>query len=275
MRAALAYEWMRMRTIRSTYWLVGLTFGFQLVMTMLIAWRLPESGPMSGGDEPVTQMLTLGASTGIAPLFLAYILGIVGVFAMGHEYRHGMIRATLTALPSRPAVFGAKLLTIGIVAVVAAVVSIGIGMVSATVFGVDLPGASALSKLTLGVALFTVLFTWSGFAYASLVRNQTAAVALLMLVPSVVESIIRAVVIAIKVASGNPGKPGETGGSVNILKYLPYDAGGQMYTRASLDDLLAFLGYRPFGAIGGGLVFGLFVGGLLALAYTLFLRRDA
>jgi hypothetical protein len=26
------------------------------------------------------------------------VIGLLGVFSMGHEYRHGMIRATLTAL---------------------------------------------------------------------------------------------------------------------------------------------------------------------------------
>ncbi|MDQ3156433.1 MAG: ABC transporter permease [Actinomycetota bacterium] len=272
MRAALAYEWMRLRTVRSTYWLIGLSFAFQLIVTMLIAWQLPESGPLSGGDGPVTQLVTVGAASGVAPLFLAYIVGIVGVFSMGHEYRHGMIRATLTAIPSRTAVFVAKLLTTGVVAAGAAIGCVAIGLLSAVVFGVDMATFDRLSKLTFGVVLFTVLFTWSGLAYSALLRNQTAAVAMLMLVPTVVESIIRAVVIAIKAGSDDPSG---RGGYVSILKYLPYDAGGQMYTRASLDDLLSFLGYTPFGAVGGGIVFGTFVGGLLALAYALFLRRDA
>lgn len=272
MRAALAYEWVRLRTIRSTYWLIALAFAFQLLMTMLIAWQLPESGPLSGGNGPVAQLVTVGASSGFAPLFLAYILGIVGVFSMGHEYRHGMIRTTLTAVPSRSAVFIAKLVTTGVVAAAAAVGCVAIALFSAVLFGVDMATADSLSKLTLGVVLYTVLFTWSGLAYAALIRNQTAAVALLMLVPSVIESIIRAVVIAIKAASDDPtGR----GGLVNILKYLPYDAGGKMYTRQSLDDLLDFLGYRPFGAVGGGIVLGVFVGAFLALAYGLFLHRDA
>lgn len=272
MRAALAYEWVRLCTIRSTYWLIGLAFAFQLAMTMLIAWQLPDSGPLAGGNGPVAQLVTVGASSGFAPLFLAYILGIVGVFSMGHEYRHGMIRATLTAVPNRSAVFAAKLLTTGVVAAAAAVGCIAIGLFSAVLFGVDMATAASLAKLTLGVVLFTVLFTWSGLAYASLIRNQTAAVAMLMLVPSVIESIIRGVVIAIKAASDNPtGR----GGFVNILKYLPYDAGGKMYTRQSLDDLLDFLGYTPFGPVAGGVVLGVFVGALLALAYALFLRRDA
>ena len=272
MRAALAYEWMRLRTVRSTYWLIGLSFAFQLIVTMLIAWQLPESGPLSGGDGPVTQLVTVGAASGVAPLFLAYIVGIVGVFSMGHEYRHGMIRATLTAIPSRTAVFAAKLLTTAVIAAGAAIGCVAIGLLSAVVFGVDMATFDRLWRLTLGVVLFTILFTWSGLAFSSLIRNQTAAVALLMLVPTVVESIIRAVVIAIKAGSDDPSG---RGGLVSILKYLPYDAGGQMYTRASLDDLLGFLGYTPFGAVGGGIVFGVFVGGLLALAYGLFLRRDA
>jgi len=272
MREALAYELMRLRTVRSTYWLIGLSFAFQLIVTMLIAWQLPESGPLSGGDGPVTQLVTIGAASGVAPLFVAYIVGIVGVFSMGHEYRHGMIRATLTAIPSRTAVFAAKLLTTAVIATGAAIGCVAIGLFSAVVFGVDMATFDRLARLTLGIVLFTVLFTWSGLAYSALLRNQTAAVALLMLVPTVVESIIRAVIVAIKVGSDDPSG---RGGFVNILKYLPYDAGGQMYTRASVDDLLSFLGYEPFGAVGGGLVFGVFVGALLALAYALFLRRDA
>lgn len=272
MRAALAFEWMRLRTIRSTYWLIGICLTFQFVLTMLIAWRLPSSGPLSGGDDTVASMLTLGASAGFAPLLIAYVIGIIGVFSMGHEYRHGMIRATLTALPSRTAVFFAKVITTGLVAAVVALGSILIGLLSAVIFGVDLPSASELGKLTLGVVLFTVFFSWTGLAYAALLRNQTAAVAMLMLVPSVVESIIRAVFFAIKAASEDPSG---SGGSVTVLKYLPYDAGGQMYTRASINDLFSIFGYTPFGPLGGGIVFGAFAALLLAGSYALFIRRDA
>ena len=94
----------------------------------------------------------------------------------------------------------------------------------------------------------------------------------MLLVPTVVETIIRAVVLAIKAASDDP--QGE-GGIVTILKFLPYDAGGQMYTRASLGDLLEFFGVRPFEALGGGLVMATYVALLLAGGTALFLRRDA
>lgn len=268
---ALRYEYVRLRTIRSTYWLIGLALAFQLIMTMLIAWRFAVSDS-SGGDDVFDILATIGASTGFAPLFIAYIIGLLGVFSTGHEYRHGMIRATLTALPSRSHVFAAKIVSTALVSALAALGCIVIALVGLLVFSLDLPTGRELLNMTTGTVTFTVLFALSGLAYAALTRNQTAAVALLLLVPSVVEQIIRAIVLAIKAASDDPQG---TGGLVTILKYLPYDAGGKLYTRASLDDLLSFLGYVPFGAVGGGVVMGVFVGGLLAGAYALFLRRDA
>ncbi len=269
---ALRYEYVRLRTIRSTYWLIGLAMTFQLVMSGLIAWRLSVSTHPPTGDDAFDILATIGASTGIAPLFIAYIIGLFGVFSTGHEYRHGMIRATLTALPDRRVVFAAKVITTALVAGLAALACIAIALASAVVFGLDLPSGRELTSLTIGTVAFAAMFALSGLAYSALTRNQTAAVALLMLVPTVVEQIIRAIVLAIKSASDDPRG---TTGIVNILKYLPYDAGGKMYTRASLDDLLSFLGYVPFGPVGGGVVMAGFVGLLLTASYVVFLRRDA
>ncbi len=269
---ALRYEYVRLRTIRSTYWLIGMALTFQIIMSTVIAWQLSRATNPPSGDDGFDILATIGASTGFAPLFIAYIIGLLGVFSTGHEYRHGMIRATLTALPNRSHVFFAKVISTAIVSALAAIACVLVALVGLVAFGLDLPSGHELFSMSAGTATFTVLFSLSGLAFASLTRNQTAAVALLMLVPSVVEQIIRAIVIAIKTASDNPQAEG---GFVNILKYLPYDAGGKMYTRASLDDLLVFLGYVPFGSVGGGIVMGVFVGALLAAAYALFLRRDA
>ncbi len=272
MRSALAYEWMRLRTIRSTYWLIGLALTFQLIMTLLLAWVLAASDSFDGGDEGFDTLATIGASTGLAPLFIAYILGLLGVFSMGHEYRHGMIRATLTAIPSRTHVFAAKLISSACIAALAALGCIVIALFGLVVFGLDLPTSKGLLNMAAGTVIFTVLFALCGLAFAALTRNQTAAVALLMLVPTLAEQIIRAIVLLIKARSDEPTG---TGGIVWILKYLPFDAGGQMYTRASLDDLFEVFGVVPFGPVGGGAVFGIFTAALLTGAYALFLRRDA
>lgn len=269
---ALRYEIVRLRTIRSTYWLIGIALTVQLLISMLIAGLFPESGPLSGGDDAFAILVTMGASLGVAPLFIAYIIGLLGVFSMGHEYRHGMIRATLTALPNRTAVLAAKVITTAAVSGLAAFACVLIAMFSALVFGVGMPTFSGWRDITVGTVLFTMLFAMSGVAFAAITRNQTAAVALLLLTPTVVESILGAIVLAIKASSDNPTAKGGVG---SLLRFLPYDAGGQMYTRISVDRMLEIFGIIPFGPLGGGLVMGGFVAILLAISTALFLRRDA
>ncbi len=269
---ALRYEVARLRTIRSTYWILGVALVFQLVLTVLIAWNLPETGPLSGGDDTFAVLVTVGASLGVAPLFIAYVIGLFGVFSMGHEYRHGMIRATLTALPNRLHVMLAKIITTAVLSLAAALACVGIAVLAALAFGVGMPTGRGLLDVALGTVLFTTLFALSGLAFAAITRNQTAAVAMLLLVPSLVEGIVKAVVLAIKAASDDPtGR----GGLVEVLRFLPYDAGGQMYTRISIDDALQVFGVVPFGPVGGGVVMAVFVAALLTVGTVLFLRRDA
>lgn len=269
---ALRYEWIRLRTLRSTYWLIGVALVFQISLTGLFAWRISVASGSVGDQNSFDLIATLGASSGIAPLFIGYILGLLGVFSMGHEYRHGMIRATLTALPSRVHVLTAKILTTAVVVAVAALACVGVAVIAMLVFGLDLPALGSIAGIAAGTAIFSVLFALSGLAFSALVRNQTAAVAMLMLIPTVLEQIIEAIVLGIKAASDDPGS---RAGIVTILKYLPYDAGGQMYTRLSIGDMLRFFGIVPFGPVGGGVVMTVFVAGLLGLSYWAFLRRDA
>lgn len=269
---ALRYEVVRLRTIRSTYWILGIAFAFQLLLTVLIAANLPDGGPLSGGDTTFAALVTVGASLGFAPLFIAYVIGMLGVFSMGHEYRHGMVRATLTALPRRGHVMAAKVLTTAVLSLVAALGCVVIALLSALAFGVGMPTSAGLRDIAVGTVLYTTLFSLSGLAFAAILRNQTAAVAMLLLVPSLVEGLVKAVVLAIKAASDDPsGREG----LVEVLRFLPYDAGGQMYTRISIGDALQIFGVVPFGPVGGGTVMAVFVAVLLAAGTWSFLRRDA
>jgi ABC-2 type transport system permease protein len=268
---ALRYELMRLRTIRSTYWLIGIAFFLQLSISILIAWALPSSGPQSGGDRPIGILVTLGGSAGF-PLFVAYVLGLLGVFAMGHEYRHGMIRATLTALPSRSTVLAAKIIVTAVASMLVALACALLSLLIAAMFSVGMPTFGGFRDITLGVMLFTALFALSGLAFAAITRNQTAAIALILLLPSVVEEVAKGVVVIIRAVSDEPL---DKGGMAALLKFLPYDAGSQMFTQFSIDDFLEPFGVVSFGPLGGGLVMATFVAILLAASAALFLRRDA
>ena len=166
----------------------------------------------------------------------------------------------------------AKVVLAALLAGTAAIVCVGIALLGALLFNVDMPSGDGFWSITAGTVIYAMLFTVSGLAFAAITRNQTAAVALLLLVPTVLEAIIKAVVLAVKFGSDDP--TGE-GGFAGLLRFLPYDAGGQMYTRVSLDRALEVFGIIPFGPVGGGLVMGTFVAVLLAISTALFLRRDA
>ena len=111
MTAALKYEWRRITTLRSTWWLSGGALMAGVGLTFLVAWclRLSSGGDITDGSsqrgrsliEIVETLMTQFSN--FDPMFylVAYIVAIVGIFSWGHEYRHGMIRATLTAIPQR------------------------------------------------------------------------------------------------------------------------------------------------------------------------------
>jgi ABC-2 type transport system permease protein len=268
---ALRYEIVRLRTIRSTYWLIGIALALQLVISTLIAWAIPPSGPQSGGDRSFALLATIGGAAGF-PLFIAYVVGLLGVFSMGHEYRHGMIRATLTALRSRVAVLAAKTVVTTVVSAAVAFTCALLALVIALPFGIEMPTFGGFREVTLGMVIYTALFALSGMAFAAIMRNQTAAVALILLLPSVIEEVAKGVFVIIRAVSDEPV---DQGGMAAVLKFLPYDAGSQMYTQFSIDDLLEVFGVTSFGAVGGGLVMGGFVAILLAASAVLFLKRDA
>ena len=272
MTAALRYEWMRLLTIRSTYWLIIGTLGLYFLATFVVALITSSvQGTSVGGQQVDAAIITLGASTGFAPLLMAYIIGIIGVFSMGHEYRHQMIRTTLVAVPTRWALVVAKVLTVAVVAAFAAMAAMLIGYFNASLFsGRDIAFDADVRGLIFGAMVYTALFALAGLAFAGLVRNQTGAIVLMLAMPIVIEPIVRTILLIKAATSGDPGSMG------TLAKYLPFEAGGKLYTRADMSEMVDTLsGVEPLGAVGGGVCLAVFVAILLALMSVLFIRRDA
>jgi len=97
-------EWIKLRSLRSTWWTLAITIGGAIGIA--IAVGVNTKNPR--GD------LTNNALGGIALGLL--LTGVLGVLVMTGEYSSGMIRATLTAIPSRPLVLAAKAAVFGAVA---------------------------------------------------------------------------------------------------------------------------------------------------------------
>src|SRR5256885_10962075 len=101
-------EWIKLRTLRSTWWTLAITAAAGAVMAVAIGLNT-----ISKNAD-----LTNNVLAGVVPGLL--LIGVLGVLVMTSEYTSGLIRATLAAAPRRPlllaakaAVFGAMSLAVG------------------------------------------------------------------------------------------------------------------------------------------------------------------
>src|ERR1700761_8493491 len=105
-RGALASEFTKIRSVRSTYWTLGALFVVSVGLGLAIAagtsanWN---THPFQKVGFDATQT-SLGAFFEIGQLIIA----VLGAMVITSEYSTGMIRTSLTAQPRRGVVYAAK-----------------------------------------------------------------------------------------------------------------------------------------------------------------------
>ncbi|TDC87367.1 ABC transporter permease subunit [Actinomadura sp. 7K507] len=123
MTDALAAEWWKLRSVRSTYWVLAATAAFVLVV-LLLAFQMAHV--WDGLSDERREDLLLRPLQELGGWGAGLCLGVLGVLSVTSEYRTGMIRTTFAVLPRRRTVLAAKAAVIGTVALVAGeVVTIG------------------------------------------------------------------------------------------------------------------------------------------------------
>ena len=105
-RQVAEMEWIKLRSLRST-WLT-------LALTIAAAAGVGVAVGANTKDVSNHPDLTNNVLGGIAPGLL--LTGVLGVLTMTSEYTSGMIRATLSAAPNRPLLLAAKAAMFGAVA---------------------------------------------------------------------------------------------------------------------------------------------------------------
>lgn len=195
------------------------------------------------------------------------LMGLLWVFAFGHDYRHGTIRPVLTTVPRRPALAAARLLG---VLLWSAVVGLACVAASALVLvllrgdrfapGVGFAGGPT-ERVASGRVLYVVLIALLGLGFGWLLRSIPTAVTL----PLVAEPIVRAV-LSIRALHAVAG----------IGRYLPFGAGAQLYAYSTRVDPTVPAAFRnDLSPLGGSLTLAVVTVVLLVAAAVLFARRDA
>jgi ABC-2 type transport system permease protein len=110
---AVAAEWVKLRSLRSTYLTMLCAIGLGLALGILDTSSVAHHwATMSAADrahfDPVGDSFT-------GLVFAQLAFGVLGVLTISTEYGTGMIRATLTATPRRGTVFTAKAVVLGAV----------------------------------------------------------------------------------------------------------------------------------------------------------------
>jgi ABC-type transport system involved in multi-copper enzyme maturation permease subunit len=272
MRDALAYEWIRIRTIRSTYWLTGLALTFCVLVAVAVSWAMrvtigTSDGPSAQDLAEVGPWLGTQFARAGAPHFVAYLMAMIGILSWGHEYRHGMIRATLTSLNSRATVWAAKYLVVAVWVAVTVTVGFLLAVLIGWLFlsgkGVEVFDATTFGALGRAV-LSAVVLACLAMAFTGLVRNQTAALVLLFLWPLAIENVITLVFFIVPGLSDH----------ADVTRFLPFAAGGRINADSSLDHAATVFG-DPLSWVGGLLIFGGLTALLMVVGQLLFRRRDA
>lgn len=266
MSAALAYEWRRLTTLRSTWWLLGLAVLLSASIAALITLTVgDDTGLTEGGYAFI--LSSPAAFAPVAPV----LLGLAGAFCFGHEYRYGTILSTLAAVPRRRDVLLAKTALTAAVGLVGGLLSaLAVALVAQLLLGGRLAdGVAAWSgapaQVLAGTVVLCTLYALVGLGLAGLLRALPAALVVLLVVPFVLEPIVGAVLSLVPALESVAG----------AAPYLPFTAAGSLVLTPELASQTSAVGFDLLGPLAGGLVFAGYVAVLLAVAGALFARRDA
>lgn len=269
MIGALRYESLRIRTIASSYWLSALALvlsaGIALVLTLGVNASAPTDMSL---PEVTTWIVTAGASVIVTPVLAAVFFATMGAMAMGHEYRYGTNKATLSALPERVTVVSAKALVLVTWVVVTSVLILLVNLAIAWLFMQDFDLAGSAVRPFANYVGYNAGFALVGMSLSAIFRNQTGAIVAVLVWPLVIEPIVLGILRALAINTDvNIGR---------IYNLLPASAGRRtIFSPYELFSSFDITNSGVWGLEASALVFWVAIAGLFAVGSGLFITRDA
>ncbi|MFG3096459.1 ABC transporter permease [Streptomyces sp. NPDC048202] len=173
---ALASEWTKMKSVRSTVWTLGVFVLLVVGIGLLAAVAVRGAGELDGQNP-----LTLG--------FFGLLLGMMCVMTLGvlttaSEYGTGMIRTTMTACPSRARVLAAKSIVFFVVAFVVTLATVSlVALIQTSMLegnGAKTPSGEEWLKATLGISLYIALLGLLSLLVGSMIRHSAGAITIMI-----------------------------------------------------------------------------------------------
>jgi ABC-2 type transport system permease protein len=250
-RRAIASEWIKFRTLRSTWAVLGVAVVAMVVLGLVVAYNTRH---VSSNLQPND----IAPSSTLQGYYLGQLLiGALGVLFVSGEYSTGMIRSTLAAAPKRLPVLWAKLAVFVAVTATCMIVISFVAFLSAQgLLSHYRPGYSlgdpGVLRVVLGTGIYLTLIGVIGGILAWIVRSTPGAlvayVALILILPVLFGDLL-----------GNWGK--------NVGKFLPGSAGSRF--AESIPDGYSLTPWWGLAVMVAWVLIG------LGVAAVLLRRRDA
>lgn len=256
-------EWIKLISLRSTWWSVGLTILGMVGMSLLMAVSMSAFA----SDIPADQLDSMGPQVLTFGFFLGQItVAVLGALVVTGEYSTGMIRSTFTAAPNRLEALSAKALVVGVAVFVLGVVG---GLISWLVTTPILPDGAAAAfsdpiawRSLLGLGAFLALVALMAFALGVIVRSSAGAIASVL-----------GVLLMLPLAINILAMMGQQWAST-IMRFLPSEAGAQLMS-PSTEAAEAMVDYSVLTWWQGGLVLLGYVTVLSIIGAVMVQKRDA
>jgi ABC-2 type transport system permease protein len=254
-------EWVKLWTVRSTYWILPLTVLAFVGISFMVAYFTTQESAQEGGGPVMDASLLLSPGVFFGQLAIV----VLAVLTITGEYSTGMIRSTFAAAPARLPVIAAKLLVLLVVAFVTGVVATAVTwLVTLPVLGdehaIDL-GTAETQRILLGAPLYLAAIALFAFALGVLLRHSAAALATVLGLLLVVETVFTAI-------------PNDF--FRNTAPFLPGTAGQRVIASQQFIDMTTEFSsgpsLTPWQGFGVLLAWGVVI---LAVAAVLVRRRDA
>ncbi len=271
---ALKFEIVRMRTLRSTWWMIAVALFVEIAVAVLVGYfARNEIADQSTVDA---QSIILGALTGgsgYAPLPLMGIFSaIIGAFTFGHEYFRKTITSTLASVPRRSILVAAKTLVLVVTAILLAVAGIALGWAAMSIAsGNVIKLTSEMTPVLVGFVVQVVLMALLSMSLCLLTRSLPLTMAAIFVWPLIIESVLSLLFFIPALQDNN-----------ELLNYLPFAAGRRLTLIADIDAqgaAAAAEGGSPMpdqlSRVEGGLVFFAWILAIYVPGWLLFRKRDA
>jgi ABC-2 type transport system permease protein len=195
-RDVLAAEWIKLRSVRSTY----LTLLFAAVAAVGIGYLVTRGHATHWATMTAQERAAFDpvndSFTGLGFAQLAF--GVIGVLAISSEYTTGLIRTTFAAVPRRRVVIAAKATVVGALTLVAgeviafATFLAGQQALSAQHANVTLAHPGALRGV-LAAGFYLAVMAWVGLGLGAVIRHTagaiTAMIGVVFLLPHIIQAL--------------------------------------------------------------------------------------